>query len=302
MRWLRRLLALVALAALVVVGLSVRVLDERQVAFRTLLGDPDPWLFPWMRSELPGPAVYLKLPLLHAVDVYDQRIKRFESAKRELPMDQEPIEIGYFVIWRIGNVRLMRENLLPSQIVPLIDDKTYSAVRNELALHRVADLLSPERAAIVERIREASRGELARLGIEVLGIGISDVEYPDKNLENVFARMREGRVRLAKRLRAEGEEGARNIRADADRDVRVELARAEKQAAALRGEGDARAADIYAQAYDQEREFYDFVRSLEAYRKSLDEQTTLVLSPEDPFLKYFFGGGVPGGNGKPVTR
>jgi membrane protease subunit HflC len=298
LRWLRRLFLLVLLAALVVVGLSVQVLDERQVAFRTLLGSPDPALFPWMKSELVGPEVYLKLPLLHQVDVYDRRIKRFESAKRELPMDQEPIEIGYFVIWRIGDVRVMRENLLPTQILPLIDDKTYSAVRNELALHKLADLLTAERAEIVEHIGEASRAELARVGIEVLGIGLSDIEYPEKNLENVFARMRQGRVRLAKKLRAEGEEGARNIRADADRDVQVELARADKQAAALRGEGDARAAEIYAQAYDQEREFYDFVRSLEAYRKSLDAQTTLVLSPEDPFLKYFFGSGAP----KPVTR
>jgi regulator of protease activity HflC (stomatin/prohibitin superfamily) len=140
-----------------------------------------------MKSELVGPEVYLKLPLLHQVDVYDRRIKRFESAKRELPMDQEPIEIGYFVVWRIGDVRVMRENLLPSQILPLIDDKTYSAVRNELARHKVVDLLSPERAEIVEHIRDASRGELARVGIEVLGIGLSDIEYPEKNLENVFA-------------------------------------------------------------------------------------------------------------------
>jgi membrane protease subunit HflC len=299
LRWLRRLLVLGALAAVVLVAVSLRVLDERQVAFRTLLGDPDPAFFPWMKSELVGPAVYLKLPLLHDVDVYDRRIKRFQSDKRELPMNQEPVEIGYFVIWRIGNVRVMRENLLqPAQVVLLIDDKTYSAVRNELARHKVADLLSPERASIVARIREVSNAELAPVGIEVLGIGLSDIEYPEKNLESVFARMRQGRVRLAKKLRAEGEEGARNIRADADRDVQIELARADKQAATLRGEGDARAAEIYAQAYGQEREFYDFLRSLEAYRKSLDEQTTLVLSPEDPFLKYFFGGGA----GKPITR
>jgi modulator of FtsH protease HflC len=293
----RRLLRIAALAvlglALALVASSVRVLDERSVAFRTLLGDPDPDFFPWMTSELVGPAVYLEVPLLHEVAVYDRRIKRFESEKRELPMNQEPIEIGYFVVWRIGDVRLMRQNLLPEQILPLIDDKTYSAVRNELALHELSDLLSPERAQIVERIRAASREELTRVGIEVLGVGLSDIDYPDKNLESVFARMRQGRVRLAKKLRAEGEEGARNVRADADRDVQVELARAEKDAAALRGEGDARAAQIYAQAYDQEREFYSFVRSLEAYRKSLDDQTTLVLSPDDPFLKYLFGAANP---------
>jgi len=300
----RRLLRLLALlfVGLVLAGVasSVRVLDERQVAFRTLLGDPDPDFFPWMRSELVGPAVYLQIPLLHEVAVYDRRIKRFDSPKRELPMDQEPIEVGYFVVWRIGDVRKMRENLLPTQIPPLIDDKTYSAVRNELALHRVVDLLGVERGKILDNITATCRTELERLGIEVLGVGLSDVDYPAKNLENVFARMRQGRVRLAKKLRAEGEEGARNIRADADRDVQVELARAEKQAAALRGEGDARAAQIYADAYGQEREFYNFLRSLEAYRKSLDDQTTLVLSPEDPFLKYFFGD--PNRAPAPVTR
>ena len=285
---MRRLIGIVLLLLVVGVASSVRILEERYVAFRTLLGDPAPWWFPWMDSELVGPRLYLSVPLLHQVDEFDQRIKRFESEPRELYLDQDNVEIGYFVVWRIENVRRMRENLQPTQILSLIDDKTYNAVRNELATRSLRDLLSATRGELSDRIRIRSDAELDKVGIEILGVTIRQVEFLDATLQTVFDRMKQDRQRLAKRLRAEGEEQAREIRAGADRDAEVERAGARGEASKLRGDGDAQAAAIYARAYDEDREFYRFVRSLEAYRTSLDEQTTLVLSPDDPFLRYLF--------------
>jgi len=280
--------AIVLILLLLGAASSVRILEERYVAFRTLLGDPSPWWFPWMESELSGPTLYVAVPLIHHVDIFDKRLKLFESDPRELLLDEYTVEIGYFAVWRIENVRRLRENLQSKQILPLIDDKTYNAVRNELATRSLGDLLSEVRADLSEAIRVKSDSELDKVGIEVLAVTIRQVEFTSTTLQNVFDRMKEDRGRLAKRLRAEGEEQARQIRAAADRDAEIELARARGEASRLRGAGDAQAASIYAEAYGQDREFYRFVRSLEAYRKALDEETTVVLSPDDPFLRYLF--------------
>jgi len=299
---MKRLFLLIVILVGGLCATSVRILDERTVAFRTLLGDPDPAWFPWMESRLVGPTLYLDLPLLHSVERFDQRVQRFESPPRELYLEQDNIAIGYFVIWRIENVRRLLENAQPGDVQQLIDDKTYNAVRNELATRSLRDLLSDAREELSEKIREQSDQELDKIGIEVLGVTIRQVEFLAVTLQRVFDRMKQDRERLAKRLRAEGEEQARQIRAEADRDSTVEVARARSEAARLRGEGEARAAGIYAKSFDRDREFYQFVRSLEAYRKSLDEKTTLVLSPDDPFLRYLFEAGVPPASvGKPAA-
>ncbi len=297
----RFLIVVLGLCALVA-ATSIRILEERYIAFRTLLGDPEPAWFPWMESQLVGPSLYLHLPFLHQVDVLDRRIQRFESDSRELYLEQDNVSIGYFVVWRIEDIRLLFENTQPSEMLKLIDDKTYNAVRNELATRSLGDLLSGTREEIAERIQEKSDQELDKIGIEVLGVTIRQVEFLATTLQRVFDRMKQDRERLAKKLRAEGEEQAREIRAGADRDAEIELARARGEAARLQGEGDARAAAIYAEAFDQDREFYRFVRSLEAYRKSLDEKTTLVLSPDDPFLRYLFQEGeAPSGSSAPAA-
>jgi membrane protease subunit HflC len=290
------LAAAVAVALAALAAMSVRVLDERQVAFRTLLGDPTPPLLGrFMPSQITGPSLYVHLPLLHEVDIYDQRLKRFESPPRVLLMDPQNIEIGYYAIWRVRDVRQMRENLQPSTILPMIDAKTYNAVRNELATRSLADLLGEQGQAIAESIRAQSDAELRKLGIEVVGLGFRHIDFLQGNLPSVFRRMQQAREQISRALRAEGEGAARQTRAEADRDAELALAEARKRAEELRGEGDARAAEIYAQAYEQDIEFYQFTRSLDAYRRALDTQTTVVLSPDDPFLSYFFG--QPGGSG-----
>jgi len=246
MKLLLRGVQLLLLLLLIGAASSLRILEERSTAFRTLLGDPEPRWFPWMDSELVGPRLYLEIPLLHQVEKYDQRIKHFESEPREVYLDQDNVEIGYFVVWRIENVRRLRETLQPAQLPPLIDDKTYNAVRNELATRSLRDLLSETRGEMTDRIREQSDEELDNVGIEVLGVGIRQVAFLESTLPRVFDRMKQDRQRLAKRLRAEGEEQAREIRAQADRDAEIERAKARSESAQLRGEGDALAAEIYA--------------------------------------------------------
>jgi membrane protease subunit HflC len=112
-------------------------------------------------------------------------------------------------------------------------------------------------------------------------------DYPEGNLGRIFARMRTERERLAKKFRAEGEEASLEIRSSAERESRIILAEARREAETIRGEGDARATETYADAYGRDRDFYSFLRSLETYRQTLDDSTTLILTPQSHFLRYF---------------
>jgi membrane protease subunit HflC len=143
---------------------------------------------------------------------------------------------------------------------------------------------------IMTTITQQSDLELRPRGIEVVDVRINRTELPPGTIENVYARMRTERERLARKLRAEGEEEARRIRAEADRDARVLRAEARRDAEVTSGRGDADAARIYAEAYSRDVEFYGFVRSLEAYRKTIGAKTTLVLPPSSEFFKLFESG------------
>jgi membrane protease subunit HflC len=168
-------------------------------------------------------------------------------------------------------------------------------VRKTLGLHTLADLLSAQRRQITQTIAENCGAKLAPLGIRLVDLKIRQIDYPETNLARIFDRMRSERERDAKKFRAEGEEQARTVRAEADLESQRIRAGATKRSEQLRGEGDAKAAAIYAEAYGRDPEFYGFVRSLAAYRDALDDETTVILSPNLPFLKHFFS------NEKPAT-
>jgi membrane protease subunit HflC len=148
-------------------------------------------------------------------------------------------------------------------------------------------VVTGKREEIMSKIAEASRQQLEPFGVQVVDVRINLTELPPTTEENVYARMRAERERLARKYRAEGKEEARGIRAEAQREARVIVAEAHERSEVLRGEGDAQAARIYADAYNTDPEFYAFVRSLEAYRKTIGDETTLVLSPKSEFFRFF---------------
>jgi membrane protease subunit HflC len=152
-------------------------------------------------------------------------------------------------------------------------------------------VLKEERRSILEQITQESADAVKRFGVEVLDVRINRTELPRGTEENVYARMRAERDRLARKYRAEGEEQGRAIRAEADREARVIVAKARRDAETERGVGDAESARIYAEAYSEAEEFYAFTRGLEAYRNTLGERTTFVLPPDHEFFKLFQSGG-----------
>jgi membrane protease subunit HflC len=282
-----RLLALLVLALAAGVAASCFViLDERQQAFRTLLGDPEPRWLP-LSPVLRGPGVFLRIPGLHELYRFSDRLQRFDAEPVGLFLsDGREIEVDYFVVWRVADPRLVVQNTQQRDVLRLIDDTAFNEIRTVLAQHTIADLLSDARDGMTREIAHNCDTKLEPQGIAVADFQIRRTDYPAANLDRIFERMQKERERFAKGSRAEGEEEARKVRAEADRDSTVERATAQRRAQELRGEGDAEAARIYAEAYGQAPEFYAYLRSLEAYTKALDDKTTLVLSDNNPFLKY----------------
>ena len=305
MRRARFLLWLAALA----VGASfcVVVIDQRELAFRTLLRRAEQEAFgvSLNRPILDEPGLYLRIPFLHQVYRYDKRRLRFDSRPQSASTsEKEPMIVDYYAVWRIADPRLFFESF-PGGIeyaVSRIDNTTYNKLRNTLSTYSLSDLLSERRERIQAGVTRASDEELSQVGIEVLDLRVRGLDYPEHNLDHVYRRMRTERERFGLRARAEGTEKSRAIRSKADEESRILVAEAERRATRLHGEGDAEAARIYAEAYGKDPEFFAFMRSLEAYRKALNSQTTLILSPDLPFLRYLFEADAPEGAAAPPAE
>jgi membrane protease subunit HflC len=289
-RWVAGLLLVVAFVVFAL--FCVRILDEREQGFRTVFNVAEPTVLGVSvnRPNLTEPGWYVVIPGVHQLELYPRQNMLFHSAKRSLnTVERTLVDADYYVVWRIADPRRFYEsNRREETAVQRIDELTYSEVRETVNKHRLADLLSSARDDVQREISAASDAKLAPLGIHVVDVRLGATLYPEENLSRVYERMRTERARFALKFRAEGEQQARGLRSKADGESQVILAEAQRESLRLHGEGDAEAARIYSDAYSGDPEFYAFVRSLEAYRKSLDAQTTLVLSPRSGFLRYLF--------------
>jgi membrane protease subunit HflC len=221
---------------------------------------------------------------------FDGRWRHLSSKPENIPTaDQEVIVIDHYAVWRIADPLQFRRSFPGDDAVKRAEQQIGRVVlehlRQVVGRRRLVAVLRDERAAIVEAIAERSRESVARFGVDVRDVRINRTELPQGIEGKVYARMAAERDRLARKYRAEGEEEARRIRAEADRDARVIVAKARGEAEAKRGGADAAAAEIYASAYSLDPEFYDFVRTLEAYRKTIGKGTTLVLPPDHAFFR-----------------
>jgi membrane protease subunit HflC len=243
------------------------------------------------RTLTPGPN--LRIPLLESVESYSSRWLHADTEELRVDTtDGEQLNVDSYVIWRIQDpvefFRAYRGNQRNAE--ERIDRIVRDRVRKVIGRHTLFDVLKDRRQEITQDITEECRSELAQGGIEVRDVRINRTDLPEGTEGSVYSRMRTERERLAKKSRAEGDERARTIRAEADREARVIVANARRDAEITRGQGDAEAARIYAEAYGAEPEFYAFMRSLEAYRTTIDENTTLIISPDSEFFKYLDGG------------
>ena len=170
-----------------------------------------------------------------------------------------------------------------------MDDIVYSELRRELGTHDMDEIITTNREALMEVVTRASNNATMDYGIEVLDVRIRRVDLPNENEESIYARMDAERKRQANKFRSEGEEEAQKIRATTDKEKTIILADAYKEAERVRGEGDAKALDVYARSYSADPKFYEFVRTLDAYKKIVDDKTTLVLPSNSRLFKLLMG-------------
>jgi membrane protease subunit HflC len=249
------------------------------------------------------PGLNMKVPFVQQVEYFDKRVLDFDAPSVELVLgDQKRLVVDAFARYRISDPLRFKqasgnEIAFRGRLEPIV----FSALRSVLGETSLFTVLSTERVELMNRIRTEANRALTQFGVEVVDIRIKRADLPAENSQAIFRRMQTEREREAKELRAQGAEIGQRIRARADRERRVLIADAQKQAEILRGEGDAEAIAIFAEAFNQDVEFFDFYRSLQAYRTALgDGATTFVLSPDSPFFRYF---GAPlGVEGGPVSQ
>lgn len=237
-----------------------------------------------------------KLPFVQNVVMLDKRNLGLEIPNIEvLASDQERLEVDAFVRWRISNPLTFYQRLRSEDGASLqLKRFTESAIREALGKVESSEIISGQRAVLMEEIRSSVNADMATNGVEIIDVRIRRADLPQANSERVFERMRTARQQEAQRIRSEGEETARRIRAEADREVTVLLAEADRDAQKIRGEGDAERTRIYADAYERDAEFFSFYRSMQAYENAITAGTPIVLSPDSDFFRYF---GDQTGNG-----
>jgi len=233
------------------------------------------------------PGLYAKIPFVQEVLYFDRRILDYDAQPRELlTIDKQQLVVDNYARFRIIDpLQYYRTVRNEAGAQSRLDDILYSNVRETLGRHTLREIVSEKRTELLQQVAKRSDENARAYGIEVVDVRVKRVDLPEKNEQNVFSRMRTERERLAKKFRAEGEEEARKITSGAEKDVRILMADARKQADIERGTGDAQAVKIFADAYGRDPAFYEFVRTLDAYRKTLNEDTTLILSPSRQFFR-----------------
>jgi len=282
----------IVIALLVLLAMSLFVVDQRQNAIVFRLGE--------VVSVKKEPGLYFKLPLLDNVRFFDVRILTIDTPEPERfpPSEKKNVLVDLFVKWRITDVRGYftsvggDESRAQTRLLQTIND----GLRAEFGNRTVHDVVSGERDKIMELMRNRANEDASKIGVEVLDVRLKRVDLPQEVSESVYRRMEAERKRVANELRSTGGAESEKIRADADKQREVILAEAYRDAQRIKGEGDARAAAIYARAYEINPEFYAFYRSLEAYRASFKNRSdVLVLEPNSEFFKYMRSGGRPAG-------
>ncbi|MFN2426120.1 MAG: protease modulator HflC [Candidatus Binatia bacterium] len=237
------------------------------------------------------PGLYWKIPFVQNVQFFDRRLMESDASPRELlTKDKQQLVVDNYARWRILDpLQFYRTVRNEEGAASRLDDIIYSNVRENLGRHSFDEIINTRRMQLMEEVTKATDEKAREYGIEVVDVRIKRADLPEKTEMNVFSRMRTERERLAKKFRAEGDEEARKVRSESDKEVAILTAQARKQSEIRRGEGDAQAVRIFADAYGRDPDFYGFIRTLEAYRRSMHAGTSVILSPNSDFLRLLKG-------------
>ena len=256
------------------------IVDEKQQAIVTRFGQ--------VQQSVKIPGMWVKAPFIDAVTYYDKRLLIFDSPPESLlTKDKKRLIIDVYARGRIVDPKLFRETVTTeNQGRARAVNIVASELRREIAQHNQSEIITTKREATMLQVRDNVRPKLKELGLDIIDVRIKRADFPPEIAESVYARMQAERKRKADKERAEGAEIDAEVRATVDRDATIIIANAQKEADIIRGEGEAEAIKIFAEAISADPEFYSFQRSLEAYRKIFETNSTVVLPADSELFEF----------------
>ena len=268
--------------ALVILNLSAFIINERELAIKLQVGEV-------VKADY-EPGLHFKIPFYQTIRKFPKRIMTInERPERIFTAERLAMDVDFFVKWRIidtvnfyistgGSFRVANDRI--SEIIK-------NAIVTEFGKRTVKEAISVERAELMRDMLATATTTAKGLGVDLVDVRVKQVEFPDDVRNSVYQQMREERGRIAAERRAQGMEVSEEKRSTADKERTIILANANKDSQIIRGEGDAKAAEIYANAYNQDPEFYAFYRSIDAYRNSIgNANDIMVIDPDNEFFQY----------------
>ena len=266
----------------VVIGLSAFTVNERELAIKLQVGQ--------VVQANYEPGLHFKIPIIQTVRKFPSRILKIDDAPQNIfTLDRTEMTVDFFVKWRIVDEVSFYTSTGGSQFVAVerLREIVKNSVVTEFGKRSTTEAISLERVELMRDMLATARPTAQGLGVELVDFRVKQVEFVASVREAVYLQMREERARIATETRAEGSEAAELIRSTADKERTIILADANRDGQLIRGEGDARAAEIYASAYNKDAEFYAFYRSIQAYRYSMGKPgDLLVIDPNNEFFRY----------------
>ncbi len=274
---------LISLALIFFVGASsLYIVSEREQALVVQFGEP--------KRTVPEPGLHFKLPIVEQVIFIDKRILSLDIRPQEvLASDQRRILVDSFARYKVVDPLKRYQAAATDRIASdLLEGIMVSTVRDVLASEPMQNIVSGQRANLMGQISELTNQRAASIGLEVVDVRLKRVDLPPQNSQAIFQRMQTERQQEAAEKRAEGKRDAVKITSDADRQEAVLIANAERQSQIIRGEADGRAVKIFAEAFGKDEDFFEFYRTMQAYKAALgSDDTRLILSPDSEFFKLF---------------
>lgn len=274
------IVVLIFIGFLLVSGAAFTI-DEKEQAIITQFGK-------YVRT-IKEPGLHFKIPFIQTLNLFDKRVLTTDAVAVEyITLDKKRVVVDHVSRWKIEDpLEFYRSVRTEAGALARLEDILVARLRQEIAKHPFIGFIREEREKIVETVAKDAHEQAKRFGIKIIDVRIKRADLPKEVQASVYARMQAERHRIAKRYRAEGEQRAREIKAETDKEKEIILAKAYSQQMKLFGEGDARATEIYASAYEQDPEFYSFVRRLQTYEQLFEGKTTILLESDSELLKYF---------------
>ena len=274
-------IGIIVIAAGIIVFSALFTVHQTQQALVLQFGNP-------VRAET-KPGLKFKLPFVQNVTFFDRRILDLDPPAQEIILnDQKRINVDSFVRYKIVDPLEFRKTAQSdANFRQIFGGRLNAAVRSEVGKVLLGDMLSNKRDDVMQRITEQLKVQAPQFGIEVVDVRIGRTDLPDTTSQSVYNRMRSQRIAEAAKLRAQGAELKAKTQAEADRDRTIILAEAQKNSQILRGQGEGAKTIILNEAFGQDMDFFEFYRSMEAYNEAFGEGTTMVLSPDSDFFKFF---------------